>query len=103
MPFSGKCSALALAVPFAAAGIEIWVKYPCNHGGGLALPVALGVLALVLNLLWMVRVRRVSWFRIGALVSLALLLLACDRFNVSLSYEEWIRRGMPEWGEWGGW
>ena len=61
------------------------------------------MLALVLNLLWMAWAKRLSRVRIGALVLLAVLLLACNRFNVCLSYEEWIRRGMPEWGEWSGW
>jgi hypothetical protein len=94
-------SAIALAAPFALLCVEVLVKFPWNHGGGVGPYVVLGAVALGANVLWMAVERRVGWFRVGALVVLGLALWLCDRLNVVVDYDEWIARGMPDWGEWG--
>lgn len=60
--------------------------------------VAIGILALFLNLLYMALAKRLVMLRLCAFALLAVLLYACDRFNVHITYEKWIERGMPEWG-----
>ena len=87
-----------ICVPFLILGMDVWLKYPSNHGGGLCLYIVLGVWALIVNVFSMIQIKRFSPYRTGALALLALLLYLCDRFNVLVKYEEWIRRGMPEWG-----
>ena len=76
----------------------MWLKYPSNHDGGLVVYVALGVFALIANLLYVITSKRLALLRTVALAVFALLLYACDRFNVHITYEKWIKRGMPEWG-----
>ena len=94
----GKCCSILLAVPFIVLGVEIWVKYPYNHGGGLGVYIALGAFAFLANLFYMAFVKRFAVFRIVSVAVFALLLYACDRFNIYVSYGKWIERGMPEWG-----
>ena len=96
--FINKSSTLVLIVPFALLMAEVLVKYPSNHGGGTVLHVALGGLATVINVVYMVCARRLTFIRIGILALFALLLYACDRYNVLITYEDWVERGMPEWG-----
>ena len=98
MPLLRLCSAILLLMPFMLLGIEVWAKYPSNHGGGQVLFVVIGMLALLLNILYMALVKRLVAFRVCAFALLAVLLYACDRFNVHITYEKWIKRGMPEWG-----
>jgi len=82
----------------ARIALEVSVKYPSNHGFGMA---------------------DCFWWCAGCLISIALLILlthrpplpqivvsllvflglwAADRFNVMTTYQQWIERGQPKWG-----
>ena len=89
---------LCICLPSLFLGVDVWLKYPSNHGSGLVVYVALGVFALIVNLLYIIISKRLALLRIVALAAFPLLLYACDRFNVHITYEKWIERGMPEWG-----
>ena len=78
--------------------MEIWVKYPDNHGAGIDFYKIPWVVTAILNVCYMVQIKRLAPYRIAALALFALLLLLCDRFNVVVDYEEWTARGMPDWG-----
>ena len=91
-------SCVATCVLFFLLGMEIWVKYPDNHGAGIDVYKIPWVVTAILNVCYMVQIKRLAPYRIAALALFALLLLLCDRFNVVVDYEEWTARGMPDWG-----
>lgn len=93
-----RISFIAICVPYILLGIEVWVKYPDNHGGGPELYIVLGAIALVLNVYYMVLTRRFAPIRMLAIGLLAILLYACDRFNILVEYDRWGKRGLPDWG-----
>ena len=89
---------LFVLLPFVVLAAEVWLKYPSNHGGGAFEYANVGFVALFVNMAYMFFSRRLAICRILALASFFVLLYACDRFNVLVQYEEWIARGMPDWG-----
>ena len=95
-----RLSLISIFIPYVLLVIEVWVKYPHNHGGGPRLYIVLGVIALVLNVCYMLLSRRLAPIRMIAIGLLAILLYACDRFNILVEYERWGERGLPDWGTW---
>jgi len=77
---------------------EIYAKYPSNHGGGTRFYWWLLFVACVLNACQMIKEKKIFWPMWGTLVLYGLFLIACNIFNVLVSYETWIDRGMPAWG-----
>lgn len=93
-----RISAIALALPLLFLSFELCVRYPCNHGGGAGIYVLLGLFALAVSALYMLLAKRLFVFHLAMFSLLAILIFICNWFNIYLSYEEWIERGMPEWG-----
>lgn len=56
----------------------------------------LTIISLVIAFLLKVKIAKFVF--VLSLLGVVLSLLA-DKFNIMLTYEEWIERGMPEWGE----
>lgn len=83
---------------FLLLGAEIWLKYPDNHGAGIDAYKVPWVVTVIVNVCYMIWIRRIALYRIAALALFVLLLFLCDRFNVVVDYEEWTARGMPDWG-----
>ncbi len=91
-------SCVAICVLFFLLIMEIWVKYPDNHGAGIDAYKVPWVVTVIVNVCYMIWIRRIALYRIAALALFVLLLFLCDRFNVVVDYEEWTARGMPDWG-----
>lgn len=76
----------------------VWLRYPDNHGGG---PGTFGwyfFIVLVAALAHGVGAAKAPLLAI-ALASTGLIATwIADERNIIVEYEEWIRRGMPEWG-----
>lgn len=76
----------------------ILLRYPCNHSGGFY-----GYLFPILVMLTLsVTARFLLNTSILPVILSLLCLLAiflCDWFNINVCYDEWIRRGMPKFGE----
>jgi hypothetical protein len=76
----------------------IWLRYPDNHGAG---PVQFswnfGFLFLLSLLEWKLSKKLPLLIIILELSGLATTWVV-DRRNIMIHYDEWIRRGMPEWG-----
>ena len=92
-------SCVAIYVLYFLLGMEICVKYPHNHGAGIDFYKIPWVVTAILNVCYMVWIKRLAPYRIVALAFFVLLLFLCDRYNVVVDYEEWTARGMPRWGE----
>jgi len=86
-----------LGVAWMIAGI--WWAYPDNHGAGpvwfqrffIAIATASGVAA--------VGVRQLHWPTLGIAVLGLLATWIVDQRNIIVDYDDWIARGMPEWGQ----
>jgi len=92
------CGVFAVLGLLALIGL-IWLRFPDNHGGG---PIAFRwFFAGLLFLFWCFRFfasRAPSFFIACALIGLISTLVVNHR-NIMVDYDEWIRRGMPEWGQ----
>lgn len=90
---------LGMAVALCAAFVlDVAVHYPCNHGGGIGGYFACMAGLMLIAAAWNALNRKIQWrFWLG-LGAFGVLLVLVDVFNVMLPYEEWIARGMPEWG-----
>ncbi len=76
----------------------IIVRYPTNHGSSAQGFCTIFALFLALCLaLWFATKRLPVLSLVIVLVSLLAAVVA-DRANLMMSYEEWLKRGMPEWG-----
>lgn len=89
--------------PFIAAGrilLEIALRYPGNHGPGVEpyYPWFLSALAAT-AVIWICE--RTPPCRAVVCVSFLtfVLFFAADRLNIALTYEEWIQKGQPRWGQ----
>ena len=98
MRFFKNASMFFVLLPFVVLSAEVWLKYPSNHGGSAFEYAETGFVALFVNVVYMIFSRRLAICRILVLASFFALLYVCDRFNVLVQYEEWIARGMPDWG-----
>lgn len=74
----------------------LFFRFPCNHAGSAYVYLPFFATALP-YLVWRLRTRRIS-VKIGILVSVigCLFVVSCDVFNMWISYDVWIDRGMPE-------
>ena len=93
-----RISMFFVFLPFLLLVAEVWLKYPSNHGGSAFEYANIGFFSLFVNLVYMISSRRLAICRILAFACFFALLYACDKFNVLVHYDEWIARGMPEWG-----
>lgn len=98
MRFFKNVSMFFVFLPFMVLAAEVWLKYPSNHGGSAFDYAETGFVALLVNVVYMFCSRRLAVCRILAIAFFFVLLYVCDRFNVLVQYEEWIARGMPDWG-----
>ena len=85
-----------LAVVFLLVCIVI--RCPNNHAGSVYhfLPCFISMLVYQVS-----RLGRFSCVgRIGLMASVlgCVLIISCDFFNVRVSYDVWVERGMPDWG-----
>ncbi len=76
------------------------LMYPDNHHGGYGFETYL----LFAILLLMVLVdgflsKRVFWMRLIVLLCFFVFLLVSNPLNINITYEEYIARGQPQWGE----
>ena len=88
------CAALAI---LALAGL-IWLRYPDNHGAGPdGFRWIFGVLIVAAVVYWLLT-SKANYLALGlSIVGLATNWFL-DRRNFMVDYDEWIKRGMPEWG-----
>ena len=93
-----RISLISICVPYILLSIEVWVKYPDNHGGGPMFYIVLGAIALVINICYMILTKRFAPIRMVMIGLFAILLYACDRFNILVEYDRWGSRGLPDWG-----
>ena len=90
---------LGMAVALCAAFVlDVAVHYPCNHGGGIGGYFACMAGLMLIAAAWNALNRKIQWWFWLGLCAFGILLVLADMFNVMLPYEEWIARGMPEWG-----
>ena len=85
-----------LAVVFLLVCIVI--RCPNNHAGSVYHFLPSFLSTLVYQVSRLVGASRFS--RIGLIASLlgCLLVVTCDVFNIWISYDVWVERGMPGWG-----
>jgi ABC-type transport system involved in multi-copper enzyme maturation permease subunit len=83
-----------------ALAIEVAVRYPDNHASGVW-GYAVYFSCILLLALYLSIFKSREWvFLLAASVALLLVVYACDRWNIMVSYETWIERGMPSFGQW---
>ena len=77
---------------------ELFLRYPVNHGGGFYcyLPII-----LLLNIIHIVMFAVFKCGKFGMFVSFICLLIIVfsDLFNLYVHYDVWVKRGMPNFGE----
>lgn len=76
----------------------IWLRYPDNHGAGpFAFMCFFGVLLVLAMTNWAITSKPPYLAVALSLIGFATTFLL-DRRNIMVDYDEWIKRGMPEWG-----
>jgi chromate transport protein ChrA len=77
--------------------VELLLRYPCNHGGGFWGYSSIITIFIILNIINLFISKDA---RVGLCFSLLCLvfLFLSDYFNLYVSYDTWIERGMPDWG-----
>ncbi|HRQ88814.1 MAG TPA: hypothetical protein PLA50_08455 [Bacteroidia bacterium] len=89
-------SCAALAASFVAL---IWIRYPSNHGGGPDLYRNWFLAFFIFSLVSLIFSRNLWTY---ATLAVSLLFISAtyiaDHRNIIVDYDEWIARGMPEWG-----
>jgi hypothetical protein len=78
----------------------ILIRYPGNHGSN-AYEFMLSYLVIFLLLIIYLVMKRVLFYRIlllFCLLGMGVCFYAED-FNVMLTYEQWIEKDMPDWGQ----
>ena len=93
-----RISLFFVFVPFLLLVAEVWLKYPSNHGGSAYEYANIAFFSIFVNVVYMIFSRRLAICRVLAFACFFALLYACDRFNVLVHYDEWIARGMSDWG-----
>ena len=83
---------------FIFTGVQLWHRYPHNHGGGFTAEFLFGMLLWSAVALIGIAKRRFSKSAFLLMILFAIFLRCCDVFNLYIPYERWIVRGMPEWG-----
>jgi hypothetical protein len=77
----------------------IWLRYPDNHGAG---PILFrwffAILFIMSGCHWFFAAKPPVTVMSCALIGFALTWIV-DHRNIMVDYDEWIRRGMPEWGQ----
>ena len=77
---------------------EIALRYPCNHGAGSHSYMFHAVWMLILAI---VNAVVLKGRKAGIYLSIMcmLFIFLSDRLNLYVSYDDWIKRGMPSFGE----
>ena len=77
---------------------EIALRYPCNHGAGSHSYMFHAVWLLILAI---VNAVVLKGRKAGIYLSIMcmLFIFLSDRLNLYVSYDDWIKRGMPSFGE----
>ena len=77
---------------------EIALRYPCNHGAGFHSYMFHAVWMLILAI---VNAVVLKGRKAGIYLSIMciLFIFLSDRLNLYVSYDDWIKRGMPSFGE----
>ena len=96
--FLGMLSILLPATLLALMFVEIAVRYPCNHGAESHSYMFHAVWMLVLAI---VNAVVLKGRKAGIYLSIMcmLFIFLSDRLNLYVSYDDWIKRGMPSFGE----
>lgn len=76
----------------------IGIRYPGNHAGSIYVYLPQFIASSSYFAIRLGGALRFS--RIGLIASLlgCLLVVSCDVFNIWISYDVWVERGMPDWG-----
>jgi hypothetical protein len=76
----------------------IWLRYPDNHGAGpFAFRWFFGALLVLALMTWVIMSKPPFLAAILSLIGFVATWLL-DHRNIMVDYDEWINRGMPEWG-----
>lgn len=95
---------------FVVSLITIWmstmiiVRYPSNHGEGVGMYACFFIFVFVISVICYAFQR--NGYAITSLIIATLGVIfvwVADRKNIMVDYDNWIKRGMPEWGEIGIW
>lgn len=92
---------LQLLVPsglFLYSLVQLWRRYPHNHGGGFGGELAFGLFVWGFLVIVGAAQKRFSWWSLVLMLLCGGFFLFCDLFNLYVPYERWIERGMPAWG-----
>src|SRR5688572_19165540 len=79
--------------------IFLWLKFPDNYGSGVDTLRNFYIGYGIVSLLFCVRGDRYALYALAVCIGMLLLTFPMDYFNVYISYEDWIDRGHPAWGE----
>lgn len=74
--------------------VELFFRYPCNHGNDFHVHAYILILFLLLSL------TSTKNIVVAIISSIALMLIMLiNYYNIGINYDTWIERCMPEWGE----
>ena len=94
--------ALALFPAFALARIalEILLRYPGNHGPGITQYYPWFFVAVACTAVLWIWERKPPCASVLCVSAMTFVLFfAADKLNIALTYEEWILKGQPQWGQ----
>jgi len=94
-----KLSIFTPGIFIAWVTVFIVVRFPSNHALGIIEYYPLVYVSIAVCAIDWCLSRRIPTSGILLIVVFLLLLVSIDRLNIYISYEEWIDRGMPEWGQ----
>ena len=96
--FLGMLSISLPATLLAFMFVEIAVRYPCNHGTGFHSYIFHAAWMLILAIVNAVVLKGRKEGVYLPIICMIFIFLS-DRLNLYVSYDDWIKRGMPSFGE----
>lgn len=73
--------------------------YPSNHGGGYFEEVVISAIFWMIAFAVGQYLKALSKLSVVFVSVLVFISIVCDIFNLNVHYETWIKRGMPDWGQ----